>query len=60
VLSNLNESALLVDVGANVGLFSRQCLSLTPRIATLYAYEPHSSNFSLVRKPRGCARSALE
>jgi FkbM family methyltransferase len=40
----------LVDVGANVGLFSRQCLTLSPAIASLYAYEPHPVNFSLLTR----------
>jgi FkbM family methyltransferase len=48
VLAGVGNDVVLVDVGANVGLFSRQCLSLTPRIAALYAYEPHPENFSLL------------
>jgi FkbM family methyltransferase len=48
IVAGVNGDVLLVDVGANVGLFSRQCLSLTPGISALYAYEPHPSNFSLL------------
>jgi hypothetical protein len=35
VVACVNDDVLLVDVGANVGLFSRQCLSLIPGIAGL-------------------------
>jgi len=48
VVAGVNDDILLVDVGANVGLFSRQCLSLIPAISALCAYEPHPSNFSLL------------
>lgn len=48
IVTRCNEEVLLIDVGANVGLFSRQCLSLTPKIAALYAYEPDPANFSLL------------
>jgi FkbM family methyltransferase len=60
VVADVNDDVLLVDVGANVGLFSRQCLSLTPRISALYAYEPHPSNFSLLcRNLEGIQKARL-
>jgi FkbM family methyltransferase len=60
VVADINDDVLLVDVGANVGLFSRQCLSLTPKISALYAYEPHPSNFSLLcRNLEGIQKARL-
>lgn len=35
----------LVDVGANVGLFSRQLLNISPEIRQAFVYEPHPGNF---------------
>jgi FkbM family methyltransferase len=60
VVAGVYDDVLLVDVGANVGLFSRQCLSLTSAISALYAYEPHPSNFSLLsRNLRGIQKARL-
>jgi FkbM family methyltransferase len=36
---------VLVDVGANVGLFSRQALIALSNIARVYAYEPDATNY---------------
>ena len=50
-------SICLVDVGANCGLYSRQCLSEVSGIKSLFAYEPHPRNFkSLQRNLAGIAR----
>lgn len=60
IAADLHDDILLIDVGANVGLFSRQCLSLIPKIATLYAYEPHTTNFALLcRNLSGIQRACL-
>jgi FkbM family methyltransferase len=60
VVAGVYDDVLLVDVGANVGLFSRQCLSSTSGISALYAYEPHPSNFSLLsRNLRGIQKARL-
>lgn len=40
----------LIDIGANIGLFSRQCLSSIANISNAYLFEPHPFNFSLLRK----------
>lgn len=40
------DSYNLVDIGANVGLFSRQALINLPNIAHVFAYEPDVYNFS--------------
>ena len=40
------EPITLVDVGANMGLFSRQLLAAIPSIAEVFAYEPEPQNFS--------------
>jgi FkbM family methyltransferase len=50
VAAGIRDDLILIDVGANVGLFSRQCLSLTSKVSRLYAYEPHPSNFSLLTR----------
>lgn len=39
------EPITLVDVGANMGLFSRQLIIAIPRIAKVFAYEPEPNNF---------------
>jgi FkbM family methyltransferase len=39
------EPITLVDIGANMGLFSRQLLNAIPAIATVFAYEPEPQNF---------------
>jgi FkbM family methyltransferase len=38
----------LIDVGANVGLFSRQCLARLGNCSRVFAYEPDAQNFSLL------------
>ncbi len=39
----------LVDVGANVGLFSRQCRARLPNCRRGFAYEPDLANFDLLQ-----------
>ena len=39
------EPITLIDVGANMGLFSRQLLIAMPAIAKVFAYEPEPQNF---------------
>jgi len=60
VLRDAAPGVVLVDVGANVGLFARQSLACVPAIGSLYAYEPHPGNFSLLeRNLRGISRAKL-
>ena len=40
----------LIDVGANVGLFARQCAARMPHIHEAYLYEPHPHNFELLER----------
>jgi FkbM family methyltransferase len=40
------EPITLVDVGANMGLFTRQLLIALPAIVEAFAYEPESQNFA--------------
>jgi FkbM family methyltransferase len=40
------EPITLVDVGANMGLFSRQLLAALPTIENVFAYEPEPQNFA--------------
>ena len=40
------EPIVLVDVGANMGLFSRQLLAALPAIVEAFAYEPEAQNFA--------------
>lgn len=46
LISDRAGRALLVDVGANVGLFSRQMLNHCPAIRRAFLYEPHPENFA--------------
>lgn len=41
-----SEPITLIDVGANMGLFSRQLLAALPTIVEVFAYEPESQNFA--------------
>lgn len=60
VAATVGNHIVLVDVGANVGLFSRQSFSLSPGIAALHAYEPHPGNFDLLcRNLEGMERARL-
>jgi FkbM family methyltransferase len=60
VVQAAGRDVCLVDVGANVGLFSRQCLAAVPAISALYAYEPHPTNFALLsRNLRGIGKVRL-
>ena len=36
--------AVLVDVGANIGLFARQMLNVAPEFRSTFLYEPHPEN----------------
>ena len=48
ILSHLRgENIGLIDVGANVGLFTRQMLIATKKITHAYCFEPKISNFEL-------------
>lgn len=40
----------LIDIGANVGLFSRQALIASPKIKHAYCFEPNKSNYQLLKK----------
>jgi len=53
VAESCADGIVLVDIGANVGLFSRQCLSLIPNIAAAFCYEPHPGNFELLTRNIG-------
>jgi FkbM family methyltransferase len=57
------EPVTLVDIGANMGLFSRQMLAVLPAIAESFLYEPEAQNFaSLLHnlKPFGDKVTAFE
>jgi FkbM family methyltransferase len=47
VLSD-GEPITLVDVGANMGLFTRQVLAKLQNIENVFVYEPHPGNFELL------------
>ncbi len=42
--------SVLIDVGANVGLISRQLLHRLPRIAAAVCFEPHPENFRYLQR----------
>lgn len=44
-LAGQHHEITVVDVGANVGLFSRQALIALPNIAQIFSYEPDKENF---------------
>ena len=50
ITHNLSESLTLIDVGANIGLFSRQCLNILNNLNNIYLYEPHLYNFNLLKR----------
>ena len=43
----------LIDIGANVGLFSRQCLNRIGNARFVHCYEPHPDNFELLARNLG-------
>lgn len=45
-ITNRHPSVTLVDIGANVGLFSRQVLGHCPKVTQCYSYEPEPHNFA--------------
>lgn len=53
MLAGHERDLTLVDVGANVGLFSRQCLGRFPRITRVHCYEPDPLNFRLLTRNLG-------
>ena len=48
MLNGYREPLVLVDIGANVGFFSRQCANKFPQINKFYCYEPNPRNFNLL------------
>jgi len=57
------EPITLIDIGANVGLFSRQLLIAIPAIAKAYAYEPERENFACLSHnlaPFDCEKIMME
>jgi FkbM family methyltransferase len=48
--ANLYEKVCLVDVGANIGLFTRQLASVTSNIFKAFCYEPLPRNFEMLSK----------
>jgi FkbM family methyltransferase len=53
----------LIDIGANMGLFSRQLLIAIPSIAEVYAYEPERENFACLSHnlaPFDCKVNTIE
>jgi FkbM family methyltransferase len=57
------EPITLIDIGANMGLFSRQLLIAIAAIAKVYAYEPERENFACLSHnlaPFDCERSMIE
>ena len=50
IANNLGIELCLVDVGANVGLFSRQFASQSRLIKDAYLYEPHPENYNYLMR----------
>lgn len=53
IAQNLGHDITLVDVGANVGLFTRQCVSHLSGRGKAFCYEPSPSNFRLLERNLG-------
>jgi FkbM family methyltransferase len=53
VIQNGKKSYALIDIGANIGLYSRQCINIFKKIDKIFAYEPHPNNYSLLQKNIG-------
>lgn len=43
------QPCVLIDVGANIGLVTRQLVHRTPRIVAALCFEPHPQNFRVLR-----------
>ncbi len=50
VSQRIDRDICLIDIGANVGLFSRQCASKIMTIREVFAYEPHHENFEILKR----------
>lgn len=50
LIQNEKQSYVLIDIGANIGLYARQCISILKKINKVFAYEPHPNNYSLLLK----------
>lgn len=59
MLTGASEDLTLIDVGANVGLFTRQSLNRIPQIKKAYCYEPNVLNFKLLSRNLGSLPSVL-
>lgn len=53
ILEECNDNLYLVDVGANVGLFSRQCMNKLRNISQVVCYEPNPFNYELAVRNLG-------
>jgi FkbM family methyltransferase len=49
-INELNQKICLVDVGANIGLFTRQIASKTSLVDRAFLYEPHPENFYFLKR----------
>ena len=49
-MHGMRQPCVLVDVGANIGLVTRQLLHQTPQIAAAVCFEPHPQNFHYLRR----------
>lgn len=47
---NTVPAAILVDVGTNIGLYTRQLLGWTANVKRTFAYEPEPYNFELLKQ----------
>jgi FkbM family methyltransferase len=50
VIQYERQSYALIDIGANIGLYARQCINIFKKINKVFAYEPHPNNYSLLLK----------
>jgi FkbM family methyltransferase len=50
LIQNGKNSYTLIDIGANIGLYSRQSINIFKKIDKVFAYEPHPNNYFLLQK----------
>ncbi len=51
--SHLDSKSVLIDIGANVGLFARQCVRRIATLHQVHCYEPHPENYELLTRNLG-------
>lgn len=61
VMQGCDSQFSLVDIGANIGLFTRQCLNLLDpeKLDQCWCYEPESNNYNLLKRNIGSSTGVI-